>query len=112
MKQVKIFPIGTNVYLEREDLEKMHTKQLIEIKHIISAHEREWNVDVSSDWLKDGWFMYKWDYPYWMFVNAHTLNEVLRTRPHYPSHRENIENIKKLIASNKRKTKRNLKYKK
>ena len=98
MRQEKIYPIGTNVYLEREDLEKMHTKQLIEIKHIVSSRSCLYD---GSDYI-----MYKWDDPYWMYVNVNTLTDILSTRPHYPKHKENIEKIKRLIASNKRKTKR------
>jgi len=98
MRQEKIYPIGTNVYLEREDLEKMHTKQLIEIKHTVSSRICLYN---GLDYI-----MYKWDDPYWMFVNVHELTDILSTRPHYPSHKENTDKIKKLIISNKRKTKR------
>ena len=108
MKQEKIKPIGTNVYLERNDLEKMHTKQLIEIRHIISRHENEFGL--FDDGLGE-WFMYKWDDPFWMYVNVCMLNDVLKKRPHMPSGRKNRDMIKKLISKSKRKTKRNLKYK-
>ena len=50
--------------------------------------------------------MYKWDDPYWMYINVHELTDILLTRPHYPKHKENTEKIKRRIASTKRKTKR------
>ena len=98
MRQEKIYPIGTNVYLDKEDLEKLHTKQLIEIKHIISSRSCLYD---DFDYI-----MYKWDDPYWIYVNVRELTNILSRRPHYPTHKENTEKIKRLIALNKRKTKR------
>ena len=90
---------GYEHILEKADLEKMHTKQLINMIH----HSDE----TTHCNKKDGLVEYMWDGSDSWWFNEQELRDILKTRPHIMSKKESREFRKKLIAENRRKTKRN-----
>ena len=92
---------GLNIYLERADLEKMHTNQLIRLVRIAASEHIN---------RENGWINYKWDDEMNWWYNEQELRDILKNRPHIPNSKENKANIKKRISESRRKVKRNLTY--
>ena len=112
-----------NFIYEREDLEKMTTKQLIGfIRHIGTWHRMYF-----MDWRYDDDYVARYkqyidkyvcvrefwpdNYPttyYW--ADEDVLREILKTRPNIPNKIQNYQKRKANIAANRRKVKHNLKY--
>lgn len=90
---------GHEHILEKVDLEKMYTRQLINMIH----HSDE----TTHCNKKDGLVEYMWDGEDSWWFNEQELRDILKTRPHIPSKKEAHELRKAIIAQNKRKTKRN-----
>lgn len=86
----------TNYYLEREDLEKLHTRVLINMIHAANNSHRN---------RVNGWINYTWDMGKHYWYNEEMLRDILRHRPHMPNKKESIAIRKAKIAENKCKTK-------
>lgn len=86
----------TNYYLEREDLEKLHTRVLINMIHASKNSHRN---------RVNGWINYTWDMGNHWWYNEEMLRDVLKHRPHMPNKKESIAIRKAKIAQNKKKTK-------
>ena len=115
-----------NFVYEEDDLKKLSTHELIGfICHIRNWHIRYFNADYRyegdyesrwEEYIKDYVLVKEiWpdNYPteyYW--ANEKVLRNILKTRPNIPNKLQKKQAIKKSIAENKRKVKRNLKYKK
>ena len=91
---------GTKVYeYEREDLEKLSTRELIAIVHC-SANKtfnndgKFFEFEFGDDWIH--------------VCEEAVIRDILKNRPHIPNKQERRE----LINSMKKKTKKNLHYKK
>jgi hypothetical protein len=113
-----------NFVYEREDLEKLTTKQLISF----IAHIRNWHIRYfDADYRYDGDYESRWEeyikdyvlvreiwpdnYPreyYW--ADEEVLREILKTRPNIPNKIQRKRMIINKIHQNKKNTKRNLKY--
>ena len=110
MKSIKFDDsVFTDKILEKCDLEKMQTKRLIHLVHC-STNSHYNKVTIKG---VEGYFInYSWDndnlIAYW--YNEKELRDILKTRPHIPNKKERKVIIANLIAQNKRKTKRILKY--
>ena len=109
---------------EKEDLENMTTEQLVSfIRHITIWHSmyfRDWHYEddyesrykeyidkyvcVHETWPEN----YPTEY-YWS--NEDDLRAILKTRPNIPNKIQKKKALKEIISENKKKTKRNLKYK-
>lgn len=114
-----------NFVYEEDDLKELSTHELIGfISHIRNWYIRYFN----SDYRYEGDYESRWEeyikdyvlvkeiwinnYPieyYW--ANEKVLRNILKTRPNIPNKPQVKQAIKKSIAENKRKVKRNLKYK-
>jgi len=112
-----------NFAYEREDLERLTTEQLISF----IAHIRTWHTMYFRDYHYDDDYEARFkeyidkyvlvreiwpdNYPieyYW--ADEKVLREILKTRPNIPNKIQRKQAIKRSIAENKKKTKRNLKY--
>lgn len=110
---------------EEDDLKKLSTRELIGfICHIRNWHIRyfdsdyRYDGDYESRWeeyikdyvlVKEIWTNHRPTEYYW--IDEKVLRNILSTRPNIPSKGQKKQEIKKSIAENKKKTKRNLKYK-
>ena len=88
----------TYIYLEKEDLEKFSTRELIAMVHC--TNNKRCNAH-------DGWVEFDWDDWYSKFFYEKDIREILSTRPHIP----NREERKQIILANRKRTKKILKYK-
>lgn len=91
---------GTRVYeYEREDLEKLSTRQLISIVH----------CSENKTFINDGkHFEFEYGDDWTHICEESVIRDILKNRPHIP----NREERRKLINSAKKNTKKNLEYRK
>lgn len=114
-----------NFILEKDDLEKLSTKELINF----IAHIRYWHLKYfDADFRYEGDYESRWEeyikdyvvvketwpdnYPteyYWTDENI--LREILKNRPNVPNKIQRKNILKQIVSENKKRTKRNLKYK-
>ncbi|MBQ3415865.1 MAG: hypothetical protein IJH39_11155 [Clostridia bacterium] len=116
-----------NFVYEEDDLKKLSTRELIGfICHIRNWHFRNFNADYRYDGdYESRWEEYIKDYVvvketwpdnyhpteyYW--TDEKVLRDILKTRPNIPNKIQRKNALKKIIAQNKKKVKRNIKYNK
>lgn len=114
-----------NFVYEKDDLEKLSTKQLIAfIVHIRDWHLKYFNADYRyegdyestwAEYIKDYVVVNEFwpdNYPteyYW--VDEKVLRDILKTRPNIPNKIQRKNRLKDIISENRKHTKKILKYK-
>ena len=126
MKYLGVHKNIKNFVYEKDDLEKLSTRELIGfICHIRNWHFRNFNADYRyegdyestwADYIKD-YVVVKETWPdnypteyYW--ADEKVLRDILKTRPNIPNKIQRKNALKKIISQNKKTVKRNLKYNK
>ena len=125
MKELGIKHNIKNFVYEKEDLEKLSTRELIGF----ISHIRNWHLKYfDADYRYDGDYESRWEeyikdyvvvketwpdnYPteyYW--ADEKMLREILKTRPNIPNKIQRKKMLRNIISENKKNTKKNLKYK-
>ena len=117
--EVKYEIPGVKNYLyTKEELESFSTERLVSFIHHNHLYRRDVHmmspnfynnlhrgiIEVEADWSGDNTL----NAYYW--ANEEELREILKTRPNIPNKQQKKRMLKMVIAENKVKTKRNLKY--
>lgn len=107
-----------NYLYTKEELESFSTEKLVSFMHHnqLYRHDdymmspdfvhyyKKGIIEVEADWSGDN------DLKAWYWAVEEELREILKTRPNIPNKIQRKNTLKKTIAENKKKTKRNLKY--
>ena len=107
-----------NYLYTKEELESFSTEKLISFIHHNRFYRHDdymmspdWDemydkgiIEVEADWGGDN------DLKGYYWADEEVLREILKTRPNIPNKVQKKQALKKVIAENKKSTKRNLKY--